>query len=358
MDEKSDKLLELKEAIVKTIAFFDMFDYPLTANEIWRNLGLKSELVRVMEALEEITPLSPPLSGGIIESENGFYFLSGRQAIVEVRQKRYSAADRKFKRASRLAKIYKFIPWVKLIAIGNLMGAHNLKPESDIDFFIITEKKRIWLARFFCVALAQVLGLRPKPGKTKNKVCLSFFVSQAAMDLSTLMLKSPRPPLLKGAVAEDVYFIYWLAGLAPIYDRGGVYEEFMEKNNWLKNELPNWPAYAEASAGKRPGFWSKRRGDGGPGPSEFYRDLADMFFGGLEPWFKKLQLKLLPEELRQLMNLDTRVVVNDKVIKSHSNDRREEYREKFILSLRAIVKQSQVRSDLPEIASSSDDSSQ
>ena len=346
MDEKSDKLLELKEAIVKTIAFFDMFDYPLTANEIWRNLGLKSELVRVMEALEGITPLSPPLSGGIIESENGFYFLSGRQELVAERQKRYSAADRKFKRASRLAKIYKFIPWVKLIAIGNLMGAHNLKPESDIDFFIITEKKRIWLARFFCVALAQVLGLRPKPGKTKNKVCLSFFVSQAAMDLSGLML------------AEDVYFIYWLAGLAPIYDRGGVYEEFMEKNNWLKNELPNWPAYAEASAGKRPGFWSKRRGDGGPGPSEFYRDLADMFFGGLEPWFKKLQLKLLPEELRQLMNLDTRVVVNDKVIKSHSNDRREEYREKFILSLRAIAKQSQVRSDLPEIASSSDDSSQ
>jgi len=335
MDEKSDKLLELKEAIVKTIAFFDMFDYPLTANEIWRNLSVNSELVRVMAALEEITPLSPPLSGGIIESENGFYFLSRRKELAAERQKRYSAADKKFKRALLLAKIYKFIPWVKLIAVGNLMGAHNLKPESDIDFFIITEKKRVWLTRFGCAGIAQILGLRPKPGDIKNKICLSFFISQEAMDLSTLILKSPHPvrlsvrdeaPLLKGAEGEDVYFIYWLAGLKPIYDSGGVYEEFMEKNNWLKNYLPNW----------RPAVWSERR-DSGSGPNVFYHDLIDMFFGGLEPWFKKVQLKLMPRRLKELMNRDTRVVANDKVLKLHANDRREEYKEKLekILSCRA-----------------------
>ena len=139
------------------------------------------------------------------------------------------------------------------------------------------------------------------------------------MDLRGLMLKNPPyPPFAKGADNVDVYFIYWLAGLAPIYDRGGVYEEFMEKNNWLKNYLPNWLPVGRSS-----------RRDGGPGPSEFYRDLADMFFGGLEPWFKKLQLKLLPEELRQLMNSDTRVVINDKVLKLHNNDKREEYGEKL-----------------------------
>jgi len=298
MENKEKDNAGLKEAIVKAVAFFDMFDYPLTADEIWRNLSVKSELVEVMEALE--------VGAGGLENDNGFYFLPGRCAIIKKRSARYNQADRKFKRALRLAGLYKFIPWIKLIAVGNLMGAHNLKEESDIDFFIVTEKKRLWLTRFFCAGLAKALGLRPRPGKTRDKICLSFFASEAALDLKGLLL------------GNDVYFIYWLAGLTPIYDAGGVYEKFMKANGWLNDYLPNW----------RPAAWTKRR-DSGSGFGQFYHDVADMFLGGLEPWFKKIQLKLMPRELKELINLDTRVVADDRVIKLHSQDRREEYREKF-----------------------------
>lgn len=288
----------LKEAIVKTIAFFDMFDYPLTVNEVWRNLGVKCELAEIMEVLE----------GGIknIDKQNGFYFFSGRESIVGERQKRYKAADRKFKRALRLAKFYKVIPWIRLIAVGNLMGADNLKPESDIDIFIITENKRLWLVRFLCAGLAQVFGLRPRPGKTKDKICLSFFISEQAMDLSPLMIK------------DDIYFIYWLAGLTPIYDSGSVYKRLIEKNGWLKERLPNWQENNQSAMR-----------DGGLGFSRFYRDVVDMLIGGLEPNFKKLQLRFLSKNLWRLMNMDKRVIMNDKVLKLHSNDRREEYRDRM-----------------------------
>ena len=298
MENEKNNLISLKEAIVKTIAFFDMFDWPLTANEIWLNLTIKCELIKVMEAVEN------SISG--VESKNGFYFLAGRSLIVGERMRRYGFTDKKFKRALRLAKIYKFIPWIKLIAIGNLMGAHNLRQDSDIDFFIITEKKRIWLSRFFCAAIAQVFGLRPKPGDIKDKICLSFFISAEAMDLTPLL------------IADDIYFIYWLAGVTPIYQRQGVYAEFMEKNKWLKNYLPNW----------QPALWSRQR-DAGTGFSEFYRDVADMLFGGLEAASGKWQLKHLPRQLKEIMNLDTRVVVNNSVLKLHANDRREEYRKKY-----------------------------
>ena len=131
---------------MKTIAFFDMFDYPLTAIEIFKYSGLKSSLLAITNELD----LG---SGGldkIIEEKNGFYFLRGRGRIMDIKMKRYNIADKKFRRALLVAKIFRFIPWIKMIAVSNIIGAHNMKKEGDIDFFIITDKKRIWITRFFC----------------------------------------------------------------------------------------------------------------------------------------------------------------------------------------------------------------
>ena len=315
-DINSEQFLDLKEAIVETVAYFDMFDFPLTGREIWQGLALKCGLAEVLASLEE--------SRKIIEHKKGFYFLAGRSLIVEQRLARYNAADRKFKRALAVAKIYKFIPWIKMIALANLMGADNLREDSDIDLFIITEAKRIWLTRFFCVISAGILGLRPRPGNTKNKICLSFFVSEAAMDLRPLMLENLPAASLGGERrskgedgVDDIYFVYWLKGLTPLYEKGGAYEKFILINGWLKNYLPNWQGQAHLS----------RRNAGSP-RTQFYRDFVDLLFGGLEPWFKRLQLRLLSKNLRELMNRDSRVVINDSVLKLHAKDRREEYRER------------------------------
>jgi len=351
------------------IAFFDMFDYPLTFNEIWLYLSVKGELSEVIMALEEWSESVISTSEGEekslkgesgkykgflptveMTSKNGFYFLAGRGAIVEERLRRYNFTGRKFKRAILVSKIFKFIPWIRMIAVGNLMGGHNLKDSSDIDFFIVAENKRIWLVRFFCAGLAKFLGLRPQAGNSRDKICLSFYASDRAMELNGLMLNVFPNAALKGFLAdarndnakEDIYFIHWLAGLTPIYDQGGVYEKLISANPWLKNYFPNWTAAAfamadkETMAGKRPVFLSRWRDAGSPLP-RFYRDAVDLFFGGLEPQFKALQLKLLPLELKNLMNRDSRVIINDQIIKLHVNDRREEYRKKYFEKINNLL---------------------
>lgn len=336
-DINSENFLDIKEAIVKTIAYFDMFDFPLTAREIWQGLEMKCELETVIEALES----------GIknVDYKNGLYFFAGRSFILNTRQERYNATDRKFKRALLAAKIYKFIPWVKMVAVGNLMGAHNLREDSDIDLFIITESKRIWLTRFFCAALAGILGLRPKPGRVRDKICLSFFISEQALDLSGLMLdcplsqpfphsyfmgerSSPLPRSMSGGGQGrgDIYFIHWLAGLTPFYEKDGIYDKFILSNSWLGGYLPNWQRQERS-----------RRRDAGSTWPQFYREVVDLFFGGLEPWFKRLQLKLLPGNLRELMNQDTRVVMSDSVLKLHANDRREEYGRRYDNKIRELI---------------------
>lgn len=297
------------------IVFFDLFDYVLTDFEIWRLLSVKCELSQVVEMLENLEKFpqtSPgPLLGKereLVENKNGFYFLAGREENIRVRLSRYNFTDRKFKRALLIARLLKFIPWVKLIAVVNLYGAHNLKDDSDIDLFIITEKNRLWISRWFCVGLIKLLRLRPDLAKGiyRDKICLSFFISQAALDLDQVRLE------------DDICFAYWLAGLTSIYDAGGVYQELIKANRWLGISLPNWQPINPV-----------RRRQVKPFLSEFYHDLADLFIGGLEPQVKALQLKLLPPPLKNIMNQDRRVAVNDQIIKLHANDRRSEYRERY-----------------------------
>jgi len=296
---KKEKIV--KEATEGVVAFFDLFNYPLTAWEIWQFLSVKGDYSEVINVLENKNALIS------LESKNGFYVLPGRKEIIGIRMSRYNYTDRKFKRAVRLARFFKIIPWIEMIAVGNLIGAHNLKDESDIDLFIIAEKNRLWLTRFFCVLIVKFLGLRPKPDQGRDKICLSFFVSRESLSLKELRLDQ-----------ADIYFIYWLANLTPIYDKGGAYDEFTETNNWLREYLPNWQA----------GELNHKR-DAGESFSRFYHDLVDMFFGGLENKMKKLELRLMPFKLKMAMNRDKRVVVNDNVLKLHLNDRRAEYQNEF-----------------------------
>ena len=126
---------KLKEAILKAVAFFDMFDYPLTPFEIWIFCELECELSEILEILNK--------DNLFLEKKCGFYFLKKRKEIVDIRKRRYDYANRKFKRALKIARLFKLIPWIKMIAVGNSIGANNLRDNSDIDFFIITEAKRI-----------------------------------------------------------------------------------------------------------------------------------------------------------------------------------------------------------------------
>ena len=297
MDEQK-KPKDIRRAIIEVIVFFDLFDFPMTAFEILKYLSVQCNLSDVQAIL-----FDDELSS-IVAEKNGFYFLVGRAEIVAIRMQRYNYANAKMKKALGMARIYKFIPWIKMIAVVNVFGANNLKQESDIDLFIITPPNRIWLTRFFCAGFAATFRLRPTPGNQRDKICLSFFVSEEGMNLQNLLL------------ADDIHFAYWLANFTPIYSVGQVYEDFVSANSWLNQRLPNWQAARE----------QRQVVDN---ESIFYRDFVDVVLGKLEPVVKNWQLKRFPERIKEMMNKDTRVVVNDKVLKFHINDRREEYNRVF-----------------------------
>lgn len=296
----------IRGAIVKTVAFFDIFDFPLTGAEIWRFCDYRCELADVINFLDS--------SADFLEKSDGYYFLPGRSDLCGLRKAKILLAEKKYKKVSRIVRLFSFIPWIKMVAISNIIGQDNVKEDSDIDLFIITEKGRIWITRFATVVTVKLLGLRPRPNNVKDKICLSFFVSTENLDLKKLMM------------FDDVYFYHWLANLMPVYGQSDHYRSLIGENGWLLEKMPNW-SIVEVSDDL------KIRSDN----SVFYHDLVDLFFGGLEVNFKKYQLKVMSPTLKKLMNKDTRVVVNDGVLKLISNDRRTYYRDLYLKKIKELM---------------------
>ncbi len=293
----------IKKSILKTIVFFDLFDYPLTQFEIWKYIKLKTSLFSVMNILNNA-------KFSIINEKNGFYFLNGRKNIIKTRMERNDYACDKLKKANKIAKIFRNIPAIKMISVSNIIGALNLREGSDIDLFIIVDKNKIWRTRFLCVIILELLNLRPSPGNEKDKICLSFFLCTNNLDVKNLRLE------------DDIYFNYWIINLVPIYNINYTYEKFISTNNWIKDEFPNWKM---VKSGHR--YFTEKG-------SNFLIKFF-LFFLGLpgEFFLKKIQIWKFAKIIKDNMNRDTRVVVNDDILKLHVTDRRKKYKRKFIEKL-------------------------
>jgi predicted nucleotidyltransferase len=301
----------LEKSILATIAYFDIFDYPLTVVEIWKWIyGAEVEdnspnIGKIWENLE-----NNQLIKSLVDCRRGFYFLKNRDDLVGLREERYVLAVKKIKKARRVARFLKFIPGIKMIALCNSLAWTNAREESDIDFFIVTDKNKIWTVRFWTAGFLQIFGLRPNRKSNKDKICLSFFVDEDSLNLEPLAISVDKP---------DIYLIYWIAQLQPLFDRGGIYQDFWQANDWVKNFIPNvFP---------------------GKGKMKNNKIFSPGTIGFTEKFFRWIQLKMFPRNLREMANRDSRVVITDKILKFHSNDRREKYRKMWEEKINQITKQ-------------------
>jgi predicted nucleotidyltransferase len=297
----------LQRSLLGTLAYFDDFDYPLTLMEL-RRFRYRSahELQNEDAGLEEIQTALETLP---VESIDGYYALRGRTSIVDIRRRRYRLAEGKFSRALRAAAFFRLLPSVSLVAVCNSLAFSNADEESDIDLFIVCKPGTVWTTRFFTAAPLAALGLRPSRRKRSDGLCVSFYLSEDALDISGVALPE-----------GDTYLRYWIASLVPLYDAGGVMERFFAANGWIRDRIPDvaqaLPSLRNVSVPAwRPTF-------------------TGALFRRLEPAARAVQQRMFPKEIAAMANKDSRVVVNDSMLKFHVEDRRAFFETRFQQRLR------------------------
>ena len=202
-----------------------------------------------------------------------------------------------------------FFPFVKVVTLANVIGAHNMRDEGDIDFFIITTRGRIWLTRLFCTGLTKILNKRPTKNNKRDKICLSFYISEDSLNLDDLKIKPTDP-----------YFEYWLKTMILLYNKDRVYENFLKANNLRAEQINN---QIVGSSCKLLGHYSE--------------NIQNcIFFDYLEKIFKKWQLKIMPIALKKIRVDSQGKFINDKILKLYWRDRNAEILDKFNYELNRI----------------------
>lgn len=216
----------LEAAILRTVAYGDIFDYPLTPREIHRYLvGVGASRRQVAAALS-----GRRLLGGALCFHEGFVTLPGREGLVEARRRRAQVARRLWPEALAWGRRMAALPFVRMVAVTGALAVANCDEGADLDYLVVTEPGRLWLCRAMIVLLARAAALR---GVT---LCPNYLVSEEALLFHPQNLYT----------AHEVVQMVPIAGLEK-------FARLRRLNSWTLKYLPNAaPPPLRAAACRKP----------------------------------------------------------------------------------------------------------
>ena len=300
-------LSTIRESCHATLAFFDLFDYPLTLEEI-RSYYLGR--VPGKEVLESFLGKDERIG-----NKDGFYFFRGRESLVAVRHEREKIAKKYWRKVHIFLPFIRLIPFIRMVGVCNTLAFNNPTRDSDIDLFIIAKRGRLFFVRFLTVALFSLLGVRRHGRKISRRFCLSLYVDEENLNLQTIHLSK-----------DDIYLPYWILTMKPVYGET-TYRKFMDANSWIGE-------YFHHHAGFSHDFWQRGKVTG-----TMASVLEFLMKGRIGSFIEKLLESYQRKRHRKKISTlpeSASIVVNSHMLKFHNIDRRKEIARKFHERLREI----------------------
>lgn len=122
-------------------------------------------------------------------------------------------------RALLAAWLLRLVPFVRLVGLNGSMVTGKLRPESDIDFLIITAQNRLYLTRFLSAAILSLAGLKLRSANPAGKICLNRYATEDFLTITP----------------QDLYHAQVFHNLVPLASSQGLYERFYDANQWMTN---------------------------------------------------------------------------------------------------------------------------
>lgn len=203
---------KLKNEVVKTLLYFDIFSFPLKPEEIYRFCQCQTSLADINEALVVL------LAEGQIHYQSPYYAVREGTKLALLRDKKFELSTEMMKRARRNAAFISQFPFVRGVAISGSLSKYSADESADIDFFIITASHRLWVCRSFLHFFKKLTFLVGR----QHDFCMNYF-----LDREELMLKD-----------KNLYTAFESISIIPVFGHT-THLAFYQQNDWAKHFFPN-----------------------------------------------------------------------------------------------------------------------
>jgi len=198
--------------ILKTLGYFDLFHYPLTLEELRAFHPEQFTDADFNAAMQQLKDRKKIFAVG------PFYALHNDPGLAQRRIKGNRLAEQHLKRAQRIARLLSAFPFVRSVAVSGSLSKNFATEETDIDFFIITQKNRLWVART-CMHLYKKLTFLT--GR-QHWFCMNYYVDEAALQIPE----------------RNLFTAMEIITLKPMQGRSA-FDHFLSANNWIQQYFPS-----------------------------------------------------------------------------------------------------------------------
>jgi hypothetical protein len=215
-------LFQRTDDVLKTIAYFDVFRYPLTGEQIYRFLPRNSTtheyLSHVVQRL---------VAAGVLdEFENYFFLRSEDRTIVTRRREDELRAKKMMTYARRVSWLLKQFPFTRAVFITGSLSKDVAAADSDIDFMIVTAQERLWICKTMLTGFRKIFLL----GSHKY-FCTNFYVAEHQY----------------GLAERNMYAAIELRTTRVMWNIPA-FEEYQQANSWAYEFLPNCTPIVDRAA--------------------------------------------------------------------------------------------------------------
>jgi release factor glutamine methyltransferase len=212
----SEKIAEIRNSIVKTIKYADLYDYPLKPGEIYSDLqcdGVSEE--EFQSALSELNGVNGPIG-----RDGDFCFVRGRESLVGVRKIRQRQSSELVEKYHGNLMYIARLPFVRTVILTGSIAFDNAVENDDLDLMLITSPNRAWIVDLYNLCIVRIL--HEKILKRSRGICINYVVDQAKLTVPE----------------RDFFTAHQLTHMKPVYDEG-VLESYIESNSWIRGYFPN-----------------------------------------------------------------------------------------------------------------------
>jgi hypothetical protein len=204
----------LHQYIIKTLLYYDIFDYPLKAGEVFRFLGMNSVTEKdVLQTLNEMA-----LQRNIYKFGD-LYSVQCSEANILRRIKGNNEAVKFNKLAKEKAIFISRFPFVRAVMASGSLSKDYMDETSDLDFFIVAAPGRLWICRMLLILYKRIFL-----NNSHKFFCVNYFVDTAHLEIEE----------------KNLFTATELATVVPLYG-AAYYQQLQQANHrWLIGFFPNY----------------------------------------------------------------------------------------------------------------------